>query len=558
MRDSRVPYIIASFVVGAVFVWWWARGAPEVDAPAVAPNNVTARTAAEFAPLPSAPVERAERHSQSYEPQATPKPTEPRLRVRAVDAVTGAVIVPFEAFLSFHDHSGQSETKLATDAYEFTLNGRHNAGWRRPRRGEETVTLWPSPDEPCAVYARADGYTPAAVAILPLSEGQERDVTVHLDPGALVTARVTDIKGMPVPGAAIAFAIASDPNVRGTKDSGKSQEEVLKFVPAGSTDAEGILRMRLPAETMLQLRAACTGYEPASRRLQSGRGALEVTLPLDRRGIVVGVVMDHGVPIEGVVVEAETKNRERAITDTEGLYRLENLPDGEHAVTATLETGETSMENPRLRRFAQVSRNHETRLDFPFGLHTGVLMGSVSLAGQAPRQVQAFASTITSGMNESFQLRVDENGDFNQEVPAGTTHLTLIAHFEGVSEYLRYQTIVEVPTGASVRRNLHFDALRDLRVDVDLPPEKAPTFTLYVLHEDAFSPTLLGDGGELVRNAFIMSTSGSEQSITLPVPVLAGETYIAVVSVPMMEVEAPYQYARIDASDPTWELRFAF
>jgi len=165
---------------------------------------------------------------------------------------------------------------------------------------------------------------------------------LRLPAGGSIEVRVESADGQPLAGAvveALAGELGAGPSRRG------AEPEVLR---AATTDAEGRARLERLPPGLLGVRGRARGFQVESRdaiSIQDLKTTEGITLRLRPGAAISGTVRDwDGKPIAGarVAVSAEANHPEMSLnvrwrwvpslTDAEGCYRLEGVPEGELTV----------------------------------------------------------------------------------------------------------------------------------------------------------------------------------------------------------------------------------
>jgi hypothetical protein len=136
---------------------------------------------------------------------------------------------------------------------------------------------------------RGDEVSPTDFAV-PVKRGEVKSVELKLGPGKRVKIRVTDGAGEDRPvvkGASVVLA----------------EEGLSSFPLQGKTDEHGIADLGPIAKQRATAAARASGFVAKSAVLVDA-AATEVTIPLERGGVIVGdVVDDRGFPIAGATIE---------------------------------------------------------------------------------------------------------------------------------------------------------------------------------------------------------------------------------------------------------------
>lgn len=255
-----------------------------------------------------------------------------RLELRGGAKVSGRVLDPDGAPIPGARvlYSGASEWSQQADP-------RHDAA---VTDGEGRWSFQALPAGSFRFVARHDTHAPGSSELVTLDGTAEKaGVDIQLDPGAVLTGRVTDDQGAAVPSARVRVVASgrgfSRPRQTFTGEDGRFRMEGL---PRRSVDAVAL--------------AEAGSSQIAEVDLSKGTGTAEIELVLDLTGTIAGVVESpDGEPIEGAQVTAMPDVRrggpdfERSafrlrgfpeeLTDAGGRFVLRGLEPGEYQVSAS-------------------------------------------------------------------------------------------------------------------------------------------------------------------------------------------------------------------------------
>ena len=192
----------------------------------------------------------------------------------------------------------------------------------------------------------APGYVatggPAAITIDGMHTSQ--NVTVYLQPSAVLTGRVTDPEGKPMPGIIVAVGSRHSSNYDVTMDDGvfvldtglkTGTHQIHAFKPPVANlsklqDLYGEINLPIESRVPPFIRGETAGYVAFASTIKLEQGKLTVlNIPLQKSDVVSGRVTNTGGdPVSGVAILAFGQNgndvKSVAITDTDGNYSLEN------------------------------------------------------------------------------------------------------------------------------------------------------------------------------------------------------------------------------------------
>lgn len=136
---------------------------------------------------------------------------------------------------------------------------------------------------------RGDEVSPTDIAV-PVKRGEVKSVELTLGPGKRVKIHVTDGAG------------EGRPDVKGASVV-LAEGGLSSFPLQGKTDARGIVELGPIARQRASAAARASGFVAKSAVLVDA-AATEVTIPLERGGVIVGdVVDDRGFPVAGATIE---------------------------------------------------------------------------------------------------------------------------------------------------------------------------------------------------------------------------------------------------------------
>jgi protocatechuate 3,4-dioxygenase beta subunit len=183
--------------------------------------------------------------------------------------------------------------------------------------------------------------------------GSPVNVTVFMQPSAVLSGRVTDSEGKPIPGIIVAVGSRHSTNYDVTMDDGlfvldtglkTGSHEVHAFKPALADVSEFVdnfKEINLPIESRVApfIKEQDKGYISFSSTVDLEQGKLTMlNIELDDSNVLSGKVGDSaGKPVQGVAVLAFSQDsdevRSIAVTDENGNYSLANdLASGQHNI----------------------------------------------------------------------------------------------------------------------------------------------------------------------------------------------------------------------------------
>lgn len=206
----------------------------------------------------------------------------------------------------------------------------------------EIPLLWIGGPQRFQVVVARRAHSPARsapFALEPAGGGPARDlrVDVRLPPEAPLRVSVTGGGGASLAGARVAFLL---------QEGGWGRQppvEMLLDAPGAAvvTSAEGVAELHL-APGAYRLAAAADGYQTLVHDLElRGGGASTLELALEPAVEIVGRVLRGGRPVPNVHIHLAVPTRfdEPLRTGPDGVFRIPNLPPGEHRLVFVADEG---------------------------------------------------------------------------------------------------------------------------------------------------------------------------------------------------------------------------
>lgn len=214
-------------------------------------------------------------------------------------------------------------------------------------RADGTYTMSNVPPGDVDVVAIERTHLPAIGARLSLADGiaaQAPDIV--LDPGAMITGRVVDARGNPVPGVELKFDLVDWKNFQFDFSIAPMMAAAVKGFDLPKTDADGrFLAGPIAGDAPYEVSFSKAGYVDAELKHDPKIATEEVVVKMTRGGSVEGVVMDsaRGEPVAaftvggGDLVEVEADSPGignpfsggQTVEDASGMFRVESVRPGQ-------------------------------------------------------------------------------------------------------------------------------------------------------------------------------------------------------------------------------------
>ncbi|HEX2014411.1 MAG TPA: carboxypeptidase-like regulatory domain-containing protein, partial [Nitrososphaera sp.] len=351
--------------------------------------------------------------------------------------------------------------------------------------GHFSIEVPPGP-ETYSVSVFAPGYLASSGSSTDLIDGggTTQNATIFLQPSAVISGRVTDGDGRPIPGIVVAASSPHSTNYDVTMDDGvfvldTDLKTGTHFIHAFKPAINNISRLQdeiadpnLPLESRVPLpfRTSDSGYVAFVSTVMLEQGKL-TTLNIQLRDSlsIGGKVTDSlGMPVAGVAVVAfdNAGNMTNAIdvTDAGGNYALENdLSPGEYTVIVpsifskgyASASSEVNLptEEPVNISLQNSSEIHGAVVDANGGPVEGASVFAIGLQSTDEHQLMDF---LAGGMAET---KTDENGRFNLNRGISNGSYVVTASFGDVPA----TTSMEATPGKELTIPLDFTELVTLR-----------------------------------------------------------------------------------------------
>lgn len=348
---------------------------------------------------------------------------------RVVDAATGEALQNFRVRL-FHVQSKPGEPQQRG----------YSATWSREgHRFTDTDGYWETGDEnlvpgaPIGVEVIADGYAPARDARVLPAVNPDRDALVHhMMRGAVLTGRVFDAKGMPVPNARIAVRASDDQRRYFSHEPHETNET--------ATAADGTFGFDAvtPVESILMVQANGRPMLIDGPFAIPDGGRIERIVNLPGGGTLRGKLLDAaGAPIGNArlllyanEIEGGGHYSTSSQTAADGGFEFEDLPDGLYQLSQHLEAGEQNVHGLTVFARLKDGRGPEVIMQ-PRG--SGTIRGTIRMkdGGKVPAIVPVRARppydpTVPRENGTPMRGALARNGKFEiRNVPLGNWQLNV-------------------------------------------------------------------------------------------------------------------------------------
>lgn len=206
-----------------------------------------------------------------------------------------------------------------------------------PGAPDGTFALTSVPLGTVEVVVRAAGFAPSRSRAIELVAGSEVDgLELVLTRGATLHGRVVDPDGEPLPGAKVIRIAAGE-----TSEFDDLMSQLMPaFFDSGEvivSGSDGSYRIEHLAAGTYRLRASHERFarsEPVEVTVRAEGDGKAPDIALLLGGIIEGRIARDGEPQAGMMVQVfSAKTMQQVISDDEGIFRIENLPDGEYGLT---------------------------------------------------------------------------------------------------------------------------------------------------------------------------------------------------------------------------------
>ncbi|MFT3917495.1 MAG: sigma-70 family RNA polymerase sigma factor [Anaeromyxobacteraceae bacterium] len=416
---------------------------------------------------------------------AAEAPGRARTAVRKLELPTSSpLVVELEAAATIEGRVVDSQGRAAPNA-ELVLSGTG-----------EVFTAMAGPSGGFAVEvvpgayvltAKASGETGALPSQLVLAAGQAvKGIVLRLGAGAGIEGRVTGAEGTPIAGAVMLLSNRERDGELARALTGADGRYAFGPLAAGEYDVDA------NADGRAKLMASGITLLPGERFLQDFR--------LEANGSVEGSVTDpDGNPVAGARIRGGTiwsggEGEARAVSGTDGRYRLPTVRPGQTIVRAWLGDGDS----PAVR-VLRVEPGKAARSDFVLA-PLGTVEGSVTREDGRPLEgvVQAFIAPERFGLwnqnVESVKARVDRGGRFRARVSAGAWKAFAVRTDNPASMARREFRSFEVTAGGTEHVELTLPVTPpSLTVEVTEPGGSPAAFASVRVERDQSSTLLRAD-----------------------------------------------------------------
>ncbi|MCL4694790.1 MAG: carboxypeptidase regulatory-like domain-containing protein, partial [Candidatus Hydrogenedentes bacterium] len=313
------------------------------------------------------------------------------------------------------------------------------------------------------VIISAEGYKETGTPVTVLPGREVAGIDARLERGLAVEGSVVNERGAPVEGA---FLFAK----RIPKIAAERETQLL-----AKTDAEGRFRVESLKDEYGVLSAWHADFGMGAARYDTSASGVEIVLR-NNQGTVSGQVLLDGLPAVGAEVNLMAANLlspEAAAFGTpsqrvkeDGLFRFEDVPEGEYNVSTTIgkPTATAPMGDNNLSQKIFVEPGAETEVLLEFPVADASVEGRVLFQGKPVPQGFVVLTVESPEGKQMHMTQLDPDGAYViAPVAAGTatlrTSVTTGSPFAGISQKLEF----EIAPGDALIRDVEFNGQGTIR-----------------------------------------------------------------------------------------------
>lgn len=172
-------------------------------------------------------------------------------------------------------------------------------------------------------------------------------------------------------------------------------------------------------------------------------------------GTIQGTVTLDGAPYPNVsilVYDAEMNRLANGQTDSEGQFKIRNVPAGENRIEAAADGRQANI-------VIFVADNLVTPVDIPFDSPTAAFSGKVTINGEPPSHFVVRGWVYTRSGEEVFKVRGNPDGTYKSDglLPAGDAKMWTYA-YDAESKYYRRETMIRLEPGVDTITDIDFSS----------------------------------------------------------------------------------------------------
>ena len=270
------------------------------------------------------------------------------------------------------------------------------------------------------------GFVPTAELVQGgLGDQPIHEITVRLQPGALVEGEVIDTSGGAVAGASVFIGV--DPSLPSIVDPNFMLS--IWTPPDTVSGQDGSFRLDTLPETLTRIYASHPAFAVGSADVRAtGAGPTRLKIVLGNGGAIEGLVRWAGEPLtaQSIQILDETgKNLQLTDnrTDSEGRYRIDHLAPGLYTIYTYMDGASRSQHLD-----AEIAEGMVTEVNFDFDETDNAIEGTILMNGERPYSLSVRAEVRTDFGIEKFNTGPFRTGEYIlTNLPIGEAEVTVHA-----------------------------------------------------------------------------------------------------------------------------------